>query len=525
MKKKLFESPFFWVGLAVLLLTPILFFPISADLSIYVLGGEAILDGKKLYADFIDIKPPIFYYTFAMIVKVFGRSEMGLRFFDLIIQSITLYLIFKTVDASSKNKFFAATAAVLYSILYTTMAYSQTLQGEALITPIIMTVLYFQISTKQNLFRYLISGILIGFAIGIKYPLGIILIFIIFDDLISKKMSFKRILFKDLIISGTALLFFVISLFTLLDKEVFNGFMLITDLVAKYSSRPALDSQYLVFSLNIIAEFLGDNISFLITGSVFVAIFLILLRKIKDEGTTTLLTKTLLLTLFLIFSIFVERKFHGYYFDRMLPLWVILASYTLTYFFQQLRRNYSKYDYMTKFLAVAVIVLSFYFSPALRYVFRAKSAVLYVTDKAKFNSLASYRAQWLNVADYLNNQLPNYKATPFLLNIQTGSGPINYFTPKFRHSAFQQSQFYFSGEAPKYWQDKFFTELTKAEFLCIENDDSHSTITGHSFTSSSYIFEQKGNAFADEIKNYINNHFKVVHQTMNFDVFERNRDL
>jgi 4-amino-4-deoxy-L-arabinose transferase-like glycosyltransferase len=520
-------GPIFWVGIAILLLIPTLFFPISADLSIYLMGGEAVLQDKKLYTDFIDIKPPIFYYTFALLVKLFGRSEIGIRVFDIILQSITIFLIFKTIDIGTKNRIFAGCAAVLYSVIYTTLGYSQTLQGEALITPLIMGILYFQLSTKRSIFRYIASGIMIGFAIGIKYPLGIILLFVIFDDLLSRKMSLKKILFKDFIISATALVVFVLSLASLLDKDVFNGFMLITDLVAKYSARPALDGQYLVFSLNKIAMFLGDNISFLVTGSVLVTIFLLITRKIEDEKTYQLLSKTLLFALLFAISIFVERKFHEYYFVRMLPLWVILASYSITYLFKEIRLNYSKYDNISKFIVIVILALSFYFSPALRYVFRAKTAVSYVVNREKYNlesekfALASYRVQWLDVSNYLNKKLHNYDYPPFLLNIQTGSAPINYFTPKFVHSAFQQSQFYFSIEAPKHWQDMFLKELKHADFLCIETDDNHSTITGHTFSSSSYIFEQKGNTFAEGIKKYISNNFEMVHQAPDFNVYER----
>jgi hypothetical protein len=211
----------------------------------------------------------------------------------------------------------------------------------------------------------------------------------------------------------------------------------------------------------------------------------------------------------------------------MMPLWIILASFTIHYIFKQLFKNHLKYDAVTKFSAVVIILLCFYFSPAIRYVFRAKAVVLYVKDRNQYNtenekfSLASYRTQWLDVSNYLNKQLHNYDNKPFLLNIQTGSGPINYFTPKFKHSAFQQSQFYFSVEAPKYWQNMFLKELKTADFLCIETDDSHPTITGNLFTSSAYIFEQKGNSFADEIKEYILPNFNIVYQTPNFNVYRR----
>jgi hypothetical protein len=208
-----------------------------------------------------------------------------------------------------------------------------------------------------------------------------------------------------------------------------------------------------------------------------------------------------------------------------------LASFTISYIFKQFYLNYSKYDWITKFTAVVIILMSFYFSPALRYVFRAKAVVLYLTDSSKYNtenekfSLASYRSQWLDIAEYLNKQTPRYNRMPFFINIQTGSAPINYFTPKFKHSVFQQSQFYFSIEAPKVWQDKFITELHKADFLCIENDDTHSYVTGHFLSSYSYIFEQNGNSFANEIKNYINTNFSIVQKTLNFNVYERNNRL
>lgn len=529
LKTSILQNQNLWILASIILLIPILFFPINADLSIYVLGGEAILNGKKLYVDFIDLKPPLFYYYFAGIVKIFGRSEIGVRFFDFLIQAITSFLIFKTVRVYTKNTLFAGIACVLYPIIYTSMGYAQTFQGESLITPVTAAVLLMQYYKKRSNIRYIITGLIIGFAIGIKYPLGIILVFIFIDDLLSKDLKFKQTLYKNFIIVLSAVAILFLSFLPLLDKQVFAGFQNITDLVVIYSKRPAYDLQFLISSLKAIAGFMGDNISFFITGSVFVSIFYVLMRKIDDDNTEKLLSKSLLFSLFFIFSIFVERKFHDYYFVRMLSLWIILAAYPISELTKNLKLNFSKYRAHTKFITIIILLMAVYFSPAVRYTYRLKSTACYFLDKNKYNAeyekqvLCNHRVQWLEIADFLNHRSAKYIKTPFLLNIQTGSSPINYFTPKLKHSAFQQAQFFLSVEAPQIWKDKFINELHQVDFLSIENNDIHPALNGHYFSSQAYFFQQKGNPFADEAREYILSNFEKVFTTTNFNIYERNK--
>lgn len=527
LKTSIFQNQNLWILASIILLIPILFFPISEDLSIYILGGEAILHGKKLYVDFIDLKPPLFYYYFAGIVKIFGRSEIGVRFFDFILQSITAFLIFKTVKIYTKNTLFAGIACVLYPIIYASIGYASTLQGEALITPVTIAVLLIQKYTTRNILRYVTIGLLVGFAIGIKYPLGIILFFVLFDDIFSKELKFKQILLKNFIVVISAFSIFILSLFPLLDKQVFDGFLNMTNLVAQYSKRPSYDIQFIKYSLNAISDFLGSVISYFVTGSVLVSIFYILMHKIKDESTNKLLTKSLSFILFFIISIFVERKFHEYYFLRMLPLWVILSAFPISELAKSMKLNFRKYSPYSKFVTISILCLGLYFSPAVRYANRLKTAADYMIDKTKYdNEFGKYmtsnnRVNWLEVANFINLNSIKYRKTPFLLNIQTGSSPINYFTPKLKHSIFQQDQFFISIEAPQIWKNKFLSELTHADYIALSCNDILPTINGHFYSSQAYFFEQKGNSFADKARKYILNNFTIVFKTPNYVIYER----
>jgi hypothetical protein len=55
------------IFIIIVLLLPTLAFPLSSDLSIFMMMGDYILEGKTIYQDFVDIKPPFLYYVFAFI--------------------------------------------------------------------------------------------------------------------------------------------------------------------------------------------------------------------------------------------------------------------------------------------------------------------------------------------------------------------------------------------------------------------------------------------------------------------------
>ena len=57
-----------------MLLAPILFFPIATDTAIFIQAGKIIAHGGLPYVDFIDIKPPFIYFIFAFSISIINTA-------------------------------------------------------------------------------------------------------------------------------------------------------------------------------------------------------------------------------------------------------------------------------------------------------------------------------------------------------------------------------------------------------------------------------------------------------------------
>jgi hypothetical protein len=87
--------------------------PLSTDEAYYALGGRAVLQGDKLYADLWDIKPPLIYIVYAIPLGLFGDSSEGIRVFNLInaVGAVTAVYLFT-------RRYFGPRAAILGSAIY-----------------------------------------------------------------------------------------------------------------------------------------------------------------------------------------------------------------------------------------------------------------------------------------------------------------------------------------------------------------------------------------------------------------------
>lgn len=519
-----------WLVTAILLLLPTIFFPFSGDHSIFMLGAEAIDNGKKLYIDFIDLKPPFFYYLFWAISKIFSTSEIGMRIFDFLMQTSVIIILFRVILWQSKNQLFAGLAAVIYAILYTSFGYNQTLQGESFGALILIVIIAIQLKDNKNKWHRISIGILIGIVTAIKYPMGIILIVILIDDLFSADISFKKWFQQSIILISIFAFTFILTLFPLLDGEVFTGFLYITDILSKYSARPPFDAHYIKMALEQTSIIFGNNFSFFISGTAFTAIFLYFHQDVSTKDENKLIRLSILSFFFLFFSIAVEKKYHLYYFLRMLPVIVILSASVITLLYTMLIKSWGKYSAYSKFLIVLSLIALPIYSPLMRYAVRLQTAKLYLTNenayeqKFEFAQITHHRVQWKQVADFVNAQHHQLKPEPLFLNVQTGSSMISYWTPNFNQSVFQNSQFYISAEAPILWQKKFYIEVQQADIICFEKDDFHPYIYGHNKTSYEYFFKGKNNSFARQVRLYVYRNFEQVYKSKDYIVFMRKFD-
>jgi hypothetical protein len=77
---------------------PILTFPMGRDQATYLVVGKGLLEGKQLYRDLWDIKPPGIYIVYAGIAKLFGRVMWSAAVVDILLLLIISYLLFRFTE-------------------------------------------------------------------------------------------------------------------------------------------------------------------------------------------------------------------------------------------------------------------------------------------------------------------------------------------------------------------------------------------------------------------------------------------
>ena len=224
---------------AAIILLPIVFLPFSGDQSIFALGGKMLFEGKLLYHDYVDLKPPMVFIFYGFISLFAGTSEIGFRIFEFIWQLSTIFILFKVVENYfSLNA--AQAAVIIFSAVYTSMNFSQTLQPESFMNMIAILLIWLQLRGKNNIFSALAKGALIGFATSFKFTFGIFLIIILIDDLFNSDSKLQFI--KNSIVTILAMaLTFALSFIPLMSSHSYEGFKNVIQYLNFYSAYPPVN--------------------------------------------------------------------------------------------------------------------------------------------------------------------------------------------------------------------------------------------------------------------------------------------
>ena len=83
------------IGLSIIMLLCTIFYPFGYDQAAFSVGGEMILKhGAVPYRDFLDTKPPLIFYIYALATALFGHHEWSIRGLDIFFQAgASLYFV------------------------------------------------------------------------------------------------------------------------------------------------------------------------------------------------------------------------------------------------------------------------------------------------------------------------------------------------------------------------------------------------------------------------------------------------
>jgi hypothetical protein len=170
-----------WVGIGLLLLLAavlrwaFLDIPLERDESVYYYAGKIALDGGRPYFDFYEMKPPGLFYSYALLVALFGYSGVGAHLALLFVSlsnTLFTYLIARKFG-DTRMALIAAMAFVFFSIH--PGASGVYLEGEhvALLWGLPGTWLALQYPERTNRYLLLGSGFLLSLAVLVKQTAGV----------------------------------------------------------------------------------------------------------------------------------------------------------------------------------------------------------------------------------------------------------------------------------------------------------------------------------------------------------------
>ncbi len=156
-----------------LIALPILSYPMGRDQGGFATIGRGILDGRTIYVDLWDVKPPATFYVYAADIAVFGRSAAALRLMDLILYplvGIALYWIGRRIAGARIGLW----AALLFGVFYFTETFWTLTQSDGIVlVPMLLALICAckaADASRRSALWALASGALTASCIWFKYP-------------------------------------------------------------------------------------------------------------------------------------------------------------------------------------------------------------------------------------------------------------------------------------------------------------------------------------------------------------------
>jgi len=232
--------------------------------------------GQTLYKDFVLVVAPGTYVVMALLMKLFGLSNLVQLIYTMIISSLTLLLTYKLIKKITNNSM----VSIILSAPLVFCGYSiypfPIYDNNAMFFMLISLNVLLYAFEKKTVALFLIAGILIVIPPFFKQNTGLIYTFLslfslfilaIFKSNIINKKHFAYLLVGAFLVSGS-------FVFWLFYKNIFDDFIF-QNFIFPSQSRPLLGSMK-----SIIAHFITFNTAFLY----FLLVILLLILKFKIKN-------------------------------------------------------------------------------------------------------------------------------------------------------------------------------------------------------------------------------------------------
>ena len=169
-----FASKYHWLALTLFIVViflsriPGIDEPLERDITSYAVIGHEILNGKHLYSDVWDHKPPAVYGVFAAFEYLFGYGQFTIYIMGAVFSALTLVGLYFSIYRYSQNNYFAIGAGLAWLILSIDIRiWANQPNVEVFLNVFTVWILFFSLPLKTRPLsqgEYLAIGILLLFA-------------------------------------------------------------------------------------------------------------------------------------------------------------------------------------------------------------------------------------------------------------------------------------------------------------------------------------------------------------------------
>jgi 4-amino-4-deoxy-L-arabinose transferase-like glycosyltransferase len=159
-----------------LLALPTLTYPLGRDQGEFATLARGMLQGRVLYTELWNPKPPAVFYVYALAMQLFGQTSIALRLLDFLMVPLVSLLLFD-LGRGWFNRPTGLWAALLFPVFYFSETFWTLTQNDGLVLlPMVAAVWLAWRGALLGRWRWLyvlVVGVLCGYSIWFKYPFAL----------------------------------------------------------------------------------------------------------------------------------------------------------------------------------------------------------------------------------------------------------------------------------------------------------------------------------------------------------------
>ncbi len=468
--------------IAILLLMT-LTYPFGSDQPIFFAGAKKILAGGVPYRDFIESKPPVIFYLYAITDLLFGSHAVSIRIFDALYQTVSLFVLSLLLKRSGVEDTVRYLSLVIAAILMVNLGYWDSALTESFVSlPLLLIAYNYYLFTSDGshiLKRSVFIGSLFLFLFLLKFTFifflaGFIVFIVLQPASISKGHSYKVLgyVLLTLILEIAAYCVFLYSVGAL------DNFIRMLQWLQSYADLDPLLS-FTTIREQIIFNF-PATLFYVFSPLFCIALIYYIIKADlitpiqKYSQWRTLYTLIIWFGIFGLLSIIYERKSFIYHFARLHYIAAPLAAFGL----HSLYRSFlfvirSKYIIRSVIIIIVLLFSLLFYSPLPRlFTGPIQYTAAFIDPNAKMipSHSDTVETELTQLTQYIRSRwIDRYQSSVVWGNtaeiyVRLGSVPPTFMLTNFHIMA------RWTSEA---WRQRLISDLTQSTpeiFICQQND-------------------------------------------------------